>query len=290
MTLFKTKTAIKSELYGKLKEALIEGGWQNISSNPTTDFDVFRSIGESGDKNLVFQIRPLGGTAAVGTNSIETTDYGLGGIRLIGGYTPGASGVSGTFERSLAQEPWRVLPFLTGTTSTVLDKNTPVTYRYSVNKNRIIFIIEYPPATNIAPVTFYIGIPDEMYCSEPRSRGLLYVVSSNGIATQSVLITDNAGELASLTSSKSQGILCQLAPKNPNSAGNFTLSEIFFGDSFEGVRGKLTGLFALPTQNVANGDIIVQGSQEYLVVVNGSSSTDMFPSRALAVPLAPAGS
>ncbi|MGD2351927.1 MULTISPECIES: hypothetical protein [Bacillus subtilis group] len=287
-TLFQTGTATKTELYGVMKNLLLQAGWINVSSNPATDYDVFKSTGETGDKELVFQTRPYYGTSTAGVNNIESTDFHYGGIRLIGGYTPsGTSGTSGTFDRTLTNEGWKNLPFACTVTTQSFDKNTPVTYRYSVNKNRLIFVTEYPPALNTPPCMFYIGIPDETYCSEPKSRGLLYLTSCQGVVTSSVYITDNAGEVASQLSSKSMGTLCQLAPKNPNSAGNFTLSEIFYGDSSEGVRGKLTGIFALPTQNIANGDIIVQGGQEYLVVVNGTSGNDMFPSKAIALPLAP---
>lgn len=284
MTLFKTATAIKSEMYGVIKELLVGAGWRNVSSNPDTEFDILTSNGEAGDKELVFQMRNYQASAV---NDVQTTDYSHAGIRLIGGYAPSlTAGEKGVISRT--SETWKSLPLAPVSVSVnSLNKDTPVTYRYSVNKNRLILVIEYPPAVNTYPVTIYIGIPDEVYCSEPASRGLLYAVSSSAYSAQSLSITDNAGELASLPSSKSLGMLCQLAPKNPNSAGNFTLSEIFYGDNSEGVRGKLTGIFALPTQNVANGDIIVQGNQEYLVVVNGSSTNDAFPSKAIALPLAP---
>lgn len=275
--MFNTGTCLKYELYDKIKGLLLGAGWNNVSSN-ASDFDVMTSTGMSGDKNLVFQMRPTGTS---NTNSVITTDYSTFTIRLIAGYVPSATGTAGTVERPT--EAWRTITIGATAPTSTIDKNTTVTYRYDVNKNRIIIVVEYPPAINIAPSTFYIGIPDETYCSEPRSRGLLFMASSYG--QSGVLITDNAGELASVTTCVNRNIYCQLTPKNPNSAGNYTMSEIFYGDTSEGTRGKLGGVFALPNQNIQHGDIIVQDNQEFLIVVNGTSSTDAFPSKVLALPL-----
>lgn len=273
---------LKFELYDRIRSILINAGWNNISSH-ANDSDVMYSKGEDGTRDLVFQIRPSNVT---GSNSVITTDNCVASVRLVGGYTPASTNAVGVFERPA--EVWRAFPIATTTalsTQTVIDRNTPVTYRFNANKNRLIICIEYPHAINVAPVTLYIGLPDEVYCSEPKSRGLLFLSSCIAVSSSSVLVTDNAGELASSTTSVTRSTLCQLSPRNPNSGGTYTLSEIFYGDASEGTRGKLAGLLALPTQNIQNGDIIVQGSQEYYVVVNGTASNDGFPSKALALPL-----
>jgi len=280
--MFTQGTCLKKELYGKIKELMIGAGWENISSDPTNDFDVMYSTGEAGDKKLVVQMRA---TAINGLNSIEDTNFATASLRLIGSYTPGTAGKAGTVDRT--SETWRALAIAPIATTATVDKETQVIYRYDVNKNRIIFNIEYPLALNLSTTTFYIGIPDDTYCSEPNSRGLLFVTSTSAPGALSVLVTDSAGEVAPVTTATSRSVLCQLSPKNPNSAGSYTLSEIFYGDSSEGIRGKLSGIYALPTQNVLTGDIIVQGTQQYLIVVNQNLGNDAFPSKALALPLGP---
>lgn len=284
MGVFVKGTCLKSDLYDTIKNAMIAAGWQNVSSNAGTDYDVLTSTGETGDKQLVFQMRPL--PVAGGTASVITGNNHAASIRLVGGYTPGTGGVAGTFDRTTAAEPWRALYFAAAATSVTIDKGTTVSYVMFVNKNRVVVNISYPPAINVPPCTIWIGMPDDTYCSEPRSRGLLLACSANSSgALSTIQATDNAGELASSASSVPRNFYTRLAPKNPNSAGKYTISEIFYGDDGEGVRGKLTDVFALPSQNILHGDTITVGTRDYFVIVNGTSGTDDFPAKALAVPI-----
>lgn len=274
--IFTSGTCAKKEVYTVIKNAMIAAGWVNISSNATTDFDVMMSQGKSGDKNLIIQMRS---TNATNINDTLSTDYCVGSYRLINTYTPGAPLTAGVVGRTA--EAWNLLPMAPGLATETIAKDTIVTYRYFADANKVIFEIEYPVALAKNPVIIYIGIPDTTYCSEPASRGLLVGTTANANTANSVHVTDVPGELASVTASAARGCICNVTYKNPNSAGKYLLAEIFYGNATEGVRGKLDGIYALPNQNVLNGDTIVIGSETYYVAICNSTGNNGFPSLAL---------
>lgn len=278
--IFTSGTCLKNELYDLIKNSFLSAGWVNESSNATTDFDVLTSSSESGDKRLVIQLRPLNNAGTASTNVI-TTDSHVMSYRLVAGYTPGAPGVAGTFARTTA-ESWRDLFLVPQAASTLMPGNTPINYKLHVNKNRLIISIEYPVAFSLGATTIYIGIPDITYCLETDSRGLIVVTSNSAISANNVHITDDPGELAARTTSTTRTLYCTLAPRNPNSANKIMLSEIFYGNTTEGIRGKLTGIYALLNSGVSTGDIVKIGTKSFYVVVNQTYSSTSFPSQALA--------
>lgn len=273
--IFTSGTVQKNGVYAMMINAFIAAGWTNISSHAVTDFDVLRSPGEAGDKNLIIQIRPGNAT---NVNPITTTDYNVMSYRLIGDYTPGAPGVAGTTTR--AAEAWTLMYIVP--TATTVPQATTMTYFMNVNKNRMIIVLETPPAISQLPVMHYIGLPDQTYASEPASRGLLVASSAYPKTNATLHITNTPGEVASETASSTRTLYCELAPKNPNSAGMFAFSEIMYGSSTEGFRGKLNGIYALPSGGVNNGDIVNVGTKVFRIVVNqavasqNSFSTSVF--------------
>ncbi|WP_342498301.1 hypothetical protein [Bacillus sp. FSL M8-0350] len=274
--IFTTGTCLKSDLYSVIKNSLINAGWENKSSNATSDYDVFYSTGESGDKKLVFQMRA---TDTTDKNSIISTDYCAASLRLIETYTPGSNGVAGTVGRP--SEPWKY--FMVSPSSGTLSKDTTMTYRLNVNKNRLIIVIESPSATGIGSVLNYIGIPDEIYADEPDSRGLIFATTSRADAVSNLIISNSPVNIAPATSATVRPIIVNLSPKNPNTQGLYMLSEFYYGNTSEGTRGKLTGIYGLPNDNVLHGSIIEDGSRQYFVVVPGVFSSNTFGSAALAI-------
>jgi hypothetical protein len=270
--IFTQGTCLKSEFFSVLKGIFTAAGWVDISSNAATDFTVMSSTGEGGDKALIFQMRE---TNLSNANSIVTTNYSHMTVRLPGSYTPGTTGVAGTFAR--AAEIWRTFAIIPVTASSSLyAPNTPLTYYYHANKNRVIIIIESPATTGIAPVIHYFGLPDVQYASEPASRGLLYATSALATLASNVLVTDTPGEAASEIAAVSRPVQIQLTPKNPNAAGKYHISDIFVGDVSEGLRFNLSGLYALPNQGIVNGDIITVGTKKFRVVLTQAQSNSSF--------------
>ena len=279
--IFSKGTFLKREGFRNIVNQFKSAGWVDVSSNPTADFVVLNSKGESGDKDLFIQLRPFETVEA--TNSTETTDFNIITYRLIEKYTPGATGVSGTFERPT--ETWQKIHLVP--LATVVNKDTELTYHAHVNKNRMIITIESPPTVNLNAITYYIGLPDVTYTTESGSKGLVvpstFYPRTNGV----IHVSNSADGTPNETTSTTRTIYCTLSPKNPNSAGLFTFSEMLYGSTTEGIRGKLSGLFALPNGGVNTGDIIKVGMKEFRIIVNQQTSTyTSFPTATFAIQIA----
>lgn len=271
--IFSTGTCKKKDVLNTMVNLMKAAGWNNVSSNPATDFIVMNSKGEAGDKDLFIQFRSSNISNA---NSIESTDYNVASFRLIGSYVPGAPGVSGIFERTT--EAWRNLYVVPSTTT--VNSEVMLNYHYSVDKNRIIFIIETPESINFAPVTHYFGLPLS-FVSEPNSRGVIAASSAYAVTASNVQITNAAGELPSDAASSSRVVYAAMPPKSPNSAGKHTPVEMYYGNTTEGIRGKLEGIYVIPSGGVNNGDTLSVGTKLFRAVVNGVASSNSFPSTTL---------
>ena len=252
----------KKNFFNKLIEILTAAGWANVSSNPTTDFVVMHSKGESGDKDLFIQLRSTNNSNA---NPIDSTDYSVMSYRFVEGYTPGTGGAAGTFTRS--NETWVALHLVPSAIATQLNQELELTYFYHVNKNRIIISIETPVSTSLAPVIVYLGLPDVLYTDEPGSRGLVCATSCYPRTNNTIHVSNAAHPLPSDTTSSTRTIYVTLSPKNPNTAGLYTISEMTYGNVAEGTRAKLTGLYQLPNGNINNGDFIEIDAKLYRIVV-----------------------
>lgn len=281
--IFQSKTCLKSEIYNTIKEIMIAAGWQNITSSYASDSDVMYSTGEDDTQDLALYVNIKPSRTSDEANSIELTDYNVASYRFPEAYTPGDVGSPGTFTRTISSEPWKYM-YIAPTASTI-SKSVTVTIKYHCNKNRIIFAIIYPDASGIAPMITYIGIPDEIYVNTTGSKDMLFATSSGGVSNSSVQISDDVMSMPRRAYSSARNTYVQLPPKQVNADGKVIMSEIFYGSTSEGLRGKLTGIYAIsPSATVLNsGNIITIGSDQYLVLVCGSLSYNSFQTLYLAI-------
>lgn len=280
--IFQQATVTKGNFYSWLKSLLTSNGWTNVSSNPTTDYDVFTSAGTDGTRNLVIQMRDGDG----GTTKLSATNYTAIQMRQPKTYTPGVNGASGTFGYSSSWGVLEVIPSNTVTTSSNL------TVYYNCNANRCIVVVQPPTSISNTASVLWFGLPEQgnFYMQEPNSVGLVLANNNHsGIINGGgyVWASDNPVEYVPATGNSTPSVYTQLAPRNPNSAGNFLLSDIFYGDATVGLRGKLSGVYMLPNQGVSNLDTLTLGSSVYTVFIlhtgsNGSySGYDSFASSAV---------
>lgn len=255
----------KKELYDTIERLLVNAGWQNISSNATTDYKVMFSQGESGTHRLCFQLRE---TSPDNVYNIVTSSNGSMSIRLIGGYTPGLNGAAGTVEKK--SESWRWFIAHNGNIS----PEAIIELYYHVNKNRIIFAVQPLLAFNIAPAITFIGMPDETYIKEVDSRGLVFLPTNMiNHTSKMILVTDCS--FKTNNSNTSYNLYCDL-PIGNNSSNSLLASNIVYGESTaEGIRGAIDGIYCLsPTvTNLQNGTIIERGLEKYQLFILERYST-----------------
>lgn len=273
-------TCMKNQVYQLIIDQLISAGWTNISSNSSTDYAVLQSAGNTGDKNLLLNLRP---TNTSGVNSVVSTDYNAMSFRLQDTYTPGTSGASGTFGRpSLAWSNFYIAP-----TTTLIAGNTPINYKCYVDASKIILGIEYPSSTGYGPLVFYLGRPDTVYVAESASRGVLVCASAGATGSGSAQICNTSDDSAAVTASYSINTAAFLPfSKNPNGAGKYYTSKICYGSATESLRGELDGLLCAYNSGLSTGDTIIINSCTYYVLVCASMSNTSFPSPALLLRIA----
>ncbi|WP_371366320.1 hypothetical protein SRRS_07310 [Sporomusa rhizae] len=272
--IFQSGTCLKSELYDTIINKLIAAGWTNVSSKPDTDFDVLTSPGNTGNKALVLNIRPIpaAGTAA---NNIKTSAYCQMSIRLQTSYTPGSAGVAGVFGRpSLAWTDVYIAPVSAGAS---LAADTSVKYKWYADASKIIFTIEYPPATNMNPVMFYLGAPDSTFVSESGSSGTIFASSINMTAASTLYICNTSDGIGSLNAPYTMTSSAFNILKNPNNEGLFFQSAMYYQSPTEGIRGMLDGILCLPNQATQTGNTITIDGKTYYQLVCHVVGNSSFP-------------
>lgn len=264
----------KQNFFSMLKNAMIAAGWVDVSSLATSDYSVMKSTGNDGTRELYLQMRPQN---VNNTNSIETTDYCQMSFRLLDSYTPGATGVAGTIPRS-AQGWWPLNLIPTYPTTYTVPMTSTFDYKLFVDKNKVVVCIFPPAAYNYHPCFHYIGLPDTTFSNEPLSRGMVACtnITENYPTTtgNTIMVSNTPGGAATVAAPYVLSIYSQKSPKNPNSAGSYMISEIFYGSATEGIRGKLDEIYCMPNQNLVDKDIITIGTKKYQVLINPGCFND----------------
>jgi hypothetical protein len=264
-SIFTTETIPKSTVYQRIKDLLVGAGWANISSKPSTDFDVFYSKGVADDKELYFQLQDSGFSTSGSTIS----------ARLINKYTPGAEGVAGTFDSIKTGEAFKNLYPVAYSPGIGVPADSMITFSYTVNLDRIIFVCEPPLSLGIYPNIVYLGAMS-LYGTEVNSRSVilsqtLYIAAfanSNSVVVSGLSYTDTS-PTTFLTTYR----INTLSEYNNNDVR--MLSEIAVGSANEGFRGKLDGLYVLNVNSstrTAYGDILTDGTNTYKVLPGNPTS------------------
>lgn len=270
----KNKVFIKHELkkkdfYKWLKQTLEDNGWENISSKPSTDFDVFYSKGESGNDELYFQMKEYAASSVNSTLSGSSERFF--DVKPLKGYTPGAPGNPGVLDRS--DESFIRLQISIGE----IQMNSDMTVHYNVNKNRIIIVTEFPITINEDSVIFMIGKPDE-HLSKYYSNGSMIVFSStsyNRIAS-GLEEADSTNKAA-----YSLNTIELMMPKVKNSSGVNFMSELAVGNNSEGIKALIEGVYVLTGDFNLNkscrGDLLVdQNNNKYQIFYLGTRTSSSY--------------
>lgn len=278
--IFQSASMAKSAIYQFIIDKMKAAGWQDISSNPATDYTVLQSIGVNGDKNLIFNMRPIpaAGTAA---NNVTTSAFNQWSCRLVDSYTPGAVGTAGTFGRSALA--WTDVYLIPAAANTQLAMDTVINVKWYADAGKFIMSLEYPTATGYGPMLLYIGQPDSSYVSESGSEGLLLGVTCTATTATSVQVDNTSDGSGSVTAPYALATQSLIPTQNPNNSQKYVFSDIYYGSATEGIRGKLDGIACMLNTNVLTGDNIIVGSQTWYVLVCKTQGNTSFPSAALLV-------
>lgn len=269
--LFKTETVLKKDWYKRLKEIMVDGGWEIIPSH-ISDFDVLYSAGESGTTPMTLNMREF--YTSVPANTISETAERILEVRMPGKYTPGLNGAKGTFERN---DSW--LP------TAMIYSGAPANYyikiHYHCNKNRLVLITECPRDgrdVNYAAIHF-LGLSDRQM-GEIANSGPVVFCSMAYAATVTIRAANHPA--FTTTTSRNISIYTDLPEISTNIAGKRFLSELAYGAADTGIRGFIDGIYPISdvNLNVINGDILVDqdGIRYRVLEVNTPMSLNIYSS------------
>ena len=239
--IFKKVTLKKKNFYTWLKEILTEAGWENISSKPSTDFDVFYSKGESGKDELYFQMKEYPGNTT--NESLSASNERFLEIKLLKGYIPGEPGISGKWNRP--NESFRRILIA----NTLINTESDMFVYYNVNKNRVVIMLEYPIGLTAESSLFMIGKSDKQVSKVYADGAMMYFATTSVSGT--MVVVDEAD--STLTASNAVNTYENLTPKFRNTNRKVFFSELVAGSAREGFRGSIDGVYVGSVQSGISG-------------------------------------
>ncbi len=269
---YKKVTLPKSQVYTKMKEILVDAGWYEISSKPATEGFIFYSKGESGDKDIYFQIRDFYQNGTANIFSSTTSTYLE--FRILLDYVPNTtSGLLGTLTPAIST--YNNVLVRTSTKETSIPISAKYELYYLVNKDRVIFVIRTPFINESCFVM--IGRPSPHYSLQTEKIGNVIVASMSHTSH-----LDPAVYLGEVNTTKSTA--ARLTVWNNTIPRSFMkrsiyMSEVAYGTNTEGLKGYLDGIYTLNNdadkyKHVNDGDIIVdEYGNEFTIFSTAGSAT-----------------
>lgn len=236
--IFSSEIIKKKNLYIRIKEILTEAGWQNISSKPSTDFDVFYSDGEGGGKEMYLNIKEFSDVVSRGISNSNFTEIGF---RIPRQYTPSANiGDAGTFVRP---DTWKNMRF---SLSNNISMEADIIINYHCNLNRLVLTVEYPPSISHLSRSscIMIGCSDRLFGKVKPKQECAVFSTYHPISTAGVGfiadVPDNPANSSpyvyTYDASRIRSITLQ---------GKILFSQLVYGSDADGIRGIIDGIYTL---------------------------------------------
>ena len=242
--IFKTEQVTKKTWYNRIIQLMIEAGWQNLSSRQA-DNQVMFSTGESGNDNLLIQLRASDSATVEHENGIPYLHRTQAYIsfRLLESYTPGgSSGSAGVFKTKYTFYTSLLMPYS-------FDLKQPFTLHYSCNKNRCIFISEFPPniidGGHDANTIMFIGKSDRTLRYDSIETGAIFASNVNNAPPYGIFQYSTPEQ--SMGTNPLQvfhSFPTSMTANSPN--GKVFVEEIPFGSDRDGIGGYFDGFYLTP--------------------------------------------
>jgi hypothetical protein len=267
---FQSGTVLKRDVTAFIRDAFINAGWQQVSTDLVNDGYIFYSTGEDGNKETYIRMR------ATGTSRFDASDTGYEiDFWTLKGYVPNPGG-SGTGTMTIGTAFTAAM--VMGVSN--LTFNTTAQYFIHTNRDRMILFLEWPSSLgDYKTHVLYLGSATTFY---PETQGQSNTIMASNLysSTWNNLIYLQNNNLNTLNTYQTMSWYYTLANTNPDREGKLYFSELYFGDTLEGYRGKIEDIYLLPTANVIWKDEIVVDTQRYRIMVPqvyGSPWYNSFP-------------
>lgn len=243
----------KSGFYSWLKTMLNDNGWRNISSKPSTDNDIFYSNGETGNDEILFRIKEYYNADV--NNTITNSAYVNLSVLPLRSYTPGVNGASGSINPSTGNSGFyndRIAQ------NNVISKESDMTVYYHCNKDRIVYIVEWPDYLGMDATFHLYGKPYNILSKKPMTT---QTVTLSGLAYSS--ISPAISDIADLNStSYFSGDLNYFSPPRfINSNNMMFMSDISITHKDNGFHALVDGIFAINSDPSVTSNSALKGDE-----------------------------
>ena len=300
MPIFTKVTMKRSEMYDKFLEIVANGGWEVFDVG--SQGHVIHSMGTRGNTKMEFKVSPfIGGSPAY---DIRTGEYASANFIYIKDFDKISKTWSNYGTGSSAGYNF-TLPFYKGsypnTTSyqQQVDRRTVVDVYFYVTKDVIIWYSVYPSyITTTSNAMFMIGIPQELFLEERTTGNYSGMVFVTNAGSQANVVTSLVSYNTPKNYLESDNIQSEITKvdsplKELDADNQINMTDVIYGASAYGYRGRLGYFYITPASNMIDGDIIElntpTGVEKYvrisLYFATNSYSQSFLPSANMAVAL-----
>lgn len=274
---YEKETMKKADFYQWMKDKITEAGWVKLSNGREKDYDVFKSTGESGEDNLMLQIREFYSQ----NDNFSSTQSGDLTFKILHSYTPNSD----------TKKPGTFLPplntdylYFHGLYSVFPQEE--LTVYHHVTKDSAYFIIE-PPAykDNYSTCFFGFGKLKRVSASDEYSQMTIFSSSANNAAVGIPKGTNPNVTLAMTFQVE------QMPRSITPSTGQWNASDIVIQNNTEGYRAKIENIFYISGDYMYKSQFIHPGMRDNTfsdelgrvfklgIIPNYSGTYNSFPSR-----------
>ncbi len=271
----------KKDLFATMLAKMTEAGWTRLngSASNSANVIVMHSKGVAGDRPMYIMIAPFDGASTVGNAAydVRITDYVDMVYQIGSGYDASTGIVTAPFEFN----SWQTFPIWSmhardfpngdGAGSVPNSLDMDIEFYYCISADSVTMLFVPPKGTARASTLTFFGIPEKEFLQEVKSPAYSHMVmgTTGRCTTNRNVRVLNRPQAWSRTST-GYGVppIFTLSPMSPNIDGVYQLSEMYYGATDEGFRGRWgNGVMLLPVSSgIVDGDTIQ-------VTVNGSPQT-----------------
>ena len=286
----KFTTTIQNLLDDLCSNIIGNSNWIQVSSNKdavTGDRIILKSptYGDN-SRNVYIQLKE---NTTYSSDTDQKASYCFY-ANLLESYSPAAQGSNGTIGGNVSCSHY--VGYNAFGYNLYYNRKIKINVTLNIENHRIIFIFEHygQGDSYTIPSVLYVGYPkDYQETSISFCHAIVSSKSNNVASASNYILKESSGDRITgpkITKSYPPFFV-------PNYNGYYTLSSIMLDSSSYGYFGILDGIYSLPNSNVRSGQILIDGTNQYLVVdtlqatnaTNANISQHGFPTKMIAVSL-----
>lgn len=270
---FETVDIRKRELFDLIKTVLEGKGWTNVTSNPSLEGIIYHSKGEDGKQNILVNF--FDGYDLDNNTKFSTTNYQYFDVRCLISYQPATvNGQAGISVPVRSASAFNRIRMNIGHGSMPLD--TRLRVRYHCNANRLILLMSNDVTTHLLMIGKSDRLISKQYTNTDNMVYASYSYRNSPIMSYGVADRDPNGVIIN------QAMFVH--PMRSMYNNEIILSEIGYGNSQEGIKGYLDGVYKMELNTLSelnrsmNEDKIVDDvGNEFTILYFANTDSGSYP-------------